>query len=78
MSDDNMANGIMPELLTTKQTAKLLGLGERTLWRYSRSGLAPAPVKVGIALALAGGALVVVSLILDRVKDAAHEENLSD
>jgi len=38
---------ITPELLTTKQAAKLLGIGERTLWRWSRSGVAPAPVKIG-------------------------------
>ena len=37
----------LPPLLTTKQTAKLCGCGERTLWRWSRSGIAPAPVKIG-------------------------------
>ncbi len=29
---------ILPELLTTREVAKLLGIGERTLWRHSRSG----------------------------------------
>ena len=38
---------IVPELLTTAQAAKLLGIGERTLWRHSRSGTAPAPVTIG-------------------------------
>jgi len=38
---------IVSELLTTKQVAKLLGIGERTLWRWSRSGLAPSPIKFG-------------------------------
>jgi predicted DNA-binding transcriptional regulator AlpA len=37
----------LPPLLTTKQTAKLCGCGERTLWRWSRSGVAPPPVKIG-------------------------------
>jgi predicted DNA-binding transcriptional regulator AlpA len=38
---------IIPELLTTVEAAKLCGIGERTLWRWSRSGLAPRPVKIG-------------------------------
>ena len=38
---------IVPELLTTKQAAAFVGLGERTLWRHSHSGLAPAPLKIG-------------------------------
>jgi predicted DNA-binding transcriptional regulator AlpA len=40
----------VPELLTTKQAAELCGCGERTLWSWSRSGIAPAPVKIGIGL----------------------------
>lgn len=40
--------GIVPELLTTKQAAEFLSIGERTLWRWSRSGICPAPVKIGI------------------------------
>lgn len=39
-----------PELLTTRQAAELLGIGERTLWRYSNSGRAPAPIRVGSAV----------------------------
>jgi predicted DNA-binding transcriptional regulator AlpA len=39
--------GMTPELLTTKQAAQLAGCGERTFWAWSRSGLAPAPVKIG-------------------------------
>ena len=38
---------IVPELLKTKQAAQLLNVGERTLWRWSRSGNAPRPVKIG-------------------------------
>jgi predicted DNA-binding transcriptional regulator AlpA len=39
---------IAPELLTTKQAAELLNIGERTLWRWSRCGLSPPPNKIGI------------------------------
>jgi len=39
--------GIAPAMLSTKQAAALCGCGERTLWRWSRSGLAPRPVKIG-------------------------------
>lgn len=39
--------GIVPELLTSKQAAELLAVGERTLWRWSRSGRAPRPIKIG-------------------------------
>ena len=42
--------GITPELLMTKQAAELLSIGERTLWRWSRSGICPAPVKIGYGL----------------------------
>ncbi len=41
---------IRTELLTTREAAKLLGIGERTLWRHSRSGAAPAPVAIGGAV----------------------------
>ena len=41
---------IVPELLTTAQAAELLAIGERTLWRWSRSGIAPAPMKIGTGL----------------------------
>ncbi len=39
--------GIVPELLTTAEAAKLVNVGERTLWRWSRCGIAPRPVKLG-------------------------------
>lgn len=42
--------GIIPELLTTAQAARLTGCGERTFWAWSRSGLSPAPVKIGLGL----------------------------
>ena len=38
---------IVPELLTTAEAARLCGIGERTLWRLSRSGMAPPPTKIG-------------------------------
>ena len=40
--------GILPELLTCKEAARLAGVGERTWWRWTRCGLAPAPIKIGI------------------------------
>jgi excisionase family DNA binding protein len=47
MSDRLTLESTLPPLLTTPQAAKLIGCGERTLWRWSRSGIAPAPVKIG-------------------------------
>ena len=41
------APGIIPELLTSRQAAELLAVGERSLWRWSRSGICPSPVKIG-------------------------------
>jgi predicted DNA-binding transcriptional regulator AlpA len=41
---------IVPELLDTHQAARLVNCGERTLWRWSRSGIAPAPIKIGRGL----------------------------
>lgn len=40
--------GITPELLTTAEAARLAGCGERTFWRWSRCGLAPRPLTIGI------------------------------
>lgn len=42
--------GITPELLTTAQASELLQCGTRTLWRWSRSGICPAPIKIGRGL----------------------------
>jgi len=37
----------LPELLTTREAAKdVLNVGERSLWRWSRSGAAPAPIRI--------------------------------
>ena len=41
------APAIVPELLTTKQAAALCNCGERTLWRWSRCGIAPPAIKIG-------------------------------
>lgn len=38
---------IQPELLTTREAATLINCGERSLWRWARSGLAPAPIRIG-------------------------------
>ena len=42
------ADGIVAELLTTAEAAKLAGCGERTFWRWSRCGLAPGPITIGL------------------------------
>ena len=52
---------IVSELLTTAEAARLLNIGERTLWRHSRSGAAPAPVTIG------GAVRYRRSEILDRI-----------
>jgi hypothetical protein len=44
------AGTVAPELLTTAEAAEMLHLGEQTLWRYSRSGVTPAPRKIGAPL----------------------------
>ena len=44
------AETIVPELLTARQTAELCNIGERSLWRHSHSGAAPAPVRIGAAV----------------------------
>jgi predicted DNA-binding transcriptional regulator AlpA len=47
MTSPSTPPDIVPELLTTKQAAELCGIGERTLWGWSRSGLAPHPLQIG-------------------------------
>ena len=37
---------ILPELLTAPQAAELLGIGQRTLSRWSSEGKAPQPLKL--------------------------------
>ena len=41
------ADGIQAELLTCKEAAQLAGVGERTWWSWTRSGLAPKPIFIG-------------------------------
>jgi predicted DNA-binding transcriptional regulator AlpA len=41
---------IVPELLTVSEAAKLLNIGTRSLWRWSRCGIAPPPVRIGNAV----------------------------
>ena len=43
----SVPESITPELLTTRQAAKLAGVGERTWWRWSRNKRAPKPIKIG-------------------------------
>lgn len=47
MPSDTTPETIVPELLTTAEAARLVNVGERTLWRWSRCGIAPRPVKIG-------------------------------
>jgi len=47
MPSDTTPETIVPELLTTGEAARLVNVGERTLWRWSRCGIAPRPVKIG-------------------------------
>ena len=37
-------------LLTTRQVSELINCGDRTVWRWSRSGRMPAPVRIGVAV----------------------------
>jgi excisionase family DNA binding protein len=52
-ADDVAAGGrttpseIVPELVDSREAAQLLGIGKRTLWRWSRSGICPSPIKIG-------------------------------
>ena len=39
-----------PVLIDTAEAARLSGCGERSFWRWSRSGVAPAPIKIGAAV----------------------------
>jgi predicted DNA-binding transcriptional regulator AlpA len=47
MIADDTRETIIPELLTTAEAARLCNVGERTLWRWSRCGITPRPVKIG-------------------------------
>ena len=40
----------LPELLTAKEVARLMAAGERTISRWSQSGVMPAPLHVGGAV----------------------------
>jgi len=46
MASSPMLENIVPELLTTKEAAQLLNIGERSLCRYSHDGTAPVPVRI--------------------------------
>ncbi|NUQ63991.1 MAG: helix-turn-helix domain-containing protein [Pirellulales bacterium] len=37
----------LPPWLKSNQAAELANIGERTLWRWSHSDIAPMPVKIG-------------------------------
>jgi excisionase family DNA binding protein len=40
------AETAVPELMTTREVARMLSAGERSVWRWSRSGAMPAPLKL--------------------------------
>lgn len=48
----------LAELVTTKEAADMAGVGERTWWGWSRSGVAPAPLKVGGAVRYSRSAIL--------------------
>ncbi len=50
MGVQSKTDEVQAELLTTIQAARLAGVSERTMWSWSRSGLAPAPLKIGHGL----------------------------
>ena len=50
MPDHTPLERTLPPLLTTAQAAQLATAGERTWWRWSRAGIAPAPLKIGGAV----------------------------
>ena len=41
-----MSEIVAAELLTTQQVAELLKAGQRSVWRWSRSGRMPPPVRI--------------------------------
>lgn len=41
---------LTPELLTTSEVAKLVNAGHRSVWRWSRNGAMPSPVRMGSAV----------------------------
>ena len=45
MTDQEVSD--LPALLTEPQAAELVGVAYRTWRRWTRSGLAPAPIKIG-------------------------------
>lgn len=46
MSSPLASDRVLPELVNAAEAARLIGCGERSLWRWSRSGVAPAPIKI--------------------------------
>ena len=50
MGVQSKTNEVQAELLTSNQAAELCGIGERTLWAWSRSGVSPPPIKIGCGL----------------------------
>jgi predicted DNA-binding transcriptional regulator AlpA len=38
---------VVSEAMTLSQTAALCAVSERTLWSWARSGISPAPLKIG-------------------------------
>ena len=44
-----MSTDTLPLVVPAKEAARMLAIGESTLWRLSRAGKVPAPVKIGSA-----------------------------
>jgi excisionase family DNA binding protein len=47
---DGMVETAVPELLSTAEVAKMLGAGQRSVWRWAHSGVMPAPLRISGAV----------------------------
>jgi predicted DNA-binding transcriptional regulator AlpA len=47
MSNASATETIIPELMSLDQAAALCGVSPRTLWGWAKSGISPAPLKIG-------------------------------
>ena len=45
-----MVETALPELLSTAEVAGMLGVGQRSVWRWSHSGVMPSPIRIGNAV----------------------------
>jgi excisionase family DNA binding protein len=47
LARNEVHDGPQPELLSVRQVAQRLGLSVRTVWKWSKVGHLPAPVRLG-------------------------------